>query len=597
MKRRRRIEEPSSRVGTGRSLTGSRWILSPLALTLIPLLISAEQQGNPHSRPDKNSKGRFQVRSDNTQKNNPHRNPSKNKNHKSLLLASSLASSSRGSNCSVRSTGGSRPKDDLQITYKFPADQETVLDDFDFDFTQPPSSKNKAIIADDPTKEEILSSFAADASVDTANSNTNNSNYIWNRLVQPWTITALVSGIFYAFVQAAAKSTSNQLQAKKKQPPKSRQFSWIKAGGETATTIDSITTKKATKPLSNKKAEKKPGRKTTAWSRLGSFKKTPNKKYSTAADSHPLALQSQAMIRSHGIANWIVSPEKLPWTLSALVSLVYLCALISRVSCDLGCATSNDNTARAALLCWKPLTHMTASLHEGFCVWGANPTTGVCASAAVNSHYFSFQVDLALAVITLVVGQAVHSNLVWVASIAILISVHGLLHLGISNGVLCAESAATAASDSWRHCLLACPGTQPTPTQPWQWVLYTLYNLGLVTLDVRMANFPMSLPLQYASILVVTAIFVAIGSFVGALWALPAVFVQSHVLVSVTGIFANQDKITPLMGWCFLIATIVGLVEFLACEPILLPHAYGHVAYDATLHIAMMASLIPRPRR
>lgn len=591
MKRQRRIQESSSRIATGRSLTGSRWISIHLVIALMPLLISAEQGSQ---RLHMNSKSRCQVRSEH-QQNNPHNlnnhNDNSLNNHKSLLIASSLASSSRGSNYSVRSTVGRRPTDDFQITYKFPADHEkTVLDDFDFDITQPPSARNKAI-ADAPIALESIPSTAA--AVDTANAN-NSSNSIWNRLVHPWPVTALVSGIFYALVQAAAQSTANHHRAKKQQ--KSRHFSWIKSGGETATTIDSPTTKKVTKPLYKKTEKKaKPGLKTKPKSRQGPFKKTPNKKYTAPADTHPLVLQSRAMIQSHGIARWIVSPEKLPWTLSALVSLVYLCALISRVSCDLDRATNNQDTVGAALLCWKPLTRMTASLHEGFCVWGANPTTGVCASAEANSHHFSFQVDMALAIVTLVVGQAVHSSLAWVASIATLIFVHGLLHLGISHGVLCADSAASAVS--LKHCLLACPGTQPTPTRPWQWALYTLYNLGLVTADVRMANFRLPLPLQYACILVLTAIFVAIGSFAGAHWALSAVFVQSHALVSVTGIFANQDKITPLMGWCFLVATIVGLVEFLACESLLLPRVYGHVAYDATLHIAMMASLIPRPRR
>jgi hypothetical protein len=561
MKRQRGIQESSSRTATVRWRTGSRWISCHLVLALTPLLIPAEQG---HERP--NSKSRFQGRSIRHIKYNPH-----NPNNKVTLIASSLAGSS---NYSVRSTAGSRPKDDFQITYKFPENHETVLDDFGFDITKPPSAKNK------PPADALkaLDSIPSPA-VDTGNSNNSS---IWNRFGRPWTITALVSGIFCALVQAAATSNHNF----EKQQQKRRPFSWIKAGGETATTVNSSASQKTTKPLS-KKTEKKPTSVRKPKPKNRPFKKPSTKKYTTPADHHPLSLQSHAMIQKHGIGKWLFSPEKLPWALSALVSLFYMLALISRVSCDV------DPTNPATVLCWKPLTDMTASLHEGFCVWGANPTTGVCTSADANSHRWSFQVDTVLAILTLVMGLAVHAN--WAAGIAVLIFVHGLLHLGISNGELCTDSV--TAAPSWKHCLLACPGTQPTPTQPWQWILYALYNLGLVTLDVSVANFRLPLSLKYSWTIVLTALFVGFGYSMGPQWALPAVFVQSHALVSFTGIFANQDKITPLMGWCFLLATIVGLVEFLACEPLLLPHAYGHVAYDATLHIAMMASLIPRPHR
>jgi len=91
----------------------------------------------------------------------------------------------------------------------------------------------------------------------------------------------------------------------------------------------------------------------------------------------------------------------------------------------------------------------------------------------------------------------------------------------------------------------------------------------------------------------ITSVFIALGVYFGNDWALPAVFVQSLVLVSFTGMFANRQMITPLMGWLFLAATMVGMTEFLACKPFLLQR-YGHVWYDIVLHMAMISSLIPR---
>ena len=306
-----------------------------------------------------------------------------------------------------------------------------------------------------------------------------------------------------------------------------------------------------------------------------------------------LVAQSERIIRERGMLSWLLfNKEKLPWTLSFLASFVYLLVFVSRVSCD------KPGSSMALLgggdiqekLCWGPLIEMTEGLHEGFCVWGSNPDTGLCASELSNSHQFSFYVDMGMAFMTFVVGHMVKpyaSN--WlVIGIAQIIGVHGILHFGISNGVECTR-------DDWMHCWMSCPGTTPSPAQPWQWVLYTFYNFGLVLMNFAMANFRLPKTTQGVLVVMVTALFVALGAFFGGAWALPAVFVQSHAMVSLTGIFANQEKITPLMGWLFLGSTLVGLTEFLACKPFLLQR-YGHVWYDAILHLAMISSLIPRSK-
>ncbi|CAB9501887.1 expressed unknown protein [Seminavis robusta] len=458
--------------------------------------------------------------------------------------------------------------------------KQPLVDDFGFDLSQPPSRKQilqqeQKEATEDAARQESKqleegksAAIATDATTGMA----------WN------TAKAIASGVgVCASVVASSSSNNNDNNNKLKNNSKSNSKSktsnknnknknkpkgigWTRANNNNNNKRQQSTTQRTLLPIKPR------------WPFQPHATK-PSRRWTTPADDHPLALQSEATIRNHGILQWLFGREKLPWTLSAIVALVYLVALTSRIGCDY----YHDHRHP---ICWAPLRDMTASLHDGFCVWGANPTTGACTSNIHNSHQYSFYVDTALAVLTLLVGHANRTGTSWMVGIALLIGLHGLLHLGISHGVVC--------EGSLEHCWLSCPGTADAMAAPWQWILYGLYNLGVVTMDVRMAHFRLPLVLQYVLIGVVTVAFCALGSFAGATWALPAVFVQSHALVSVTGVFANCDRITPFMGWWFLGATVVGLTEFLACEPVLLKVGYGHVAYDTVLHLAMMASLVPR---
>jgi hypothetical protein len=312
------------------------------------------------------------------------------------------------------------------------------------------------------------------------------------------------------------------------------------------------------------------------------------RRLSTPADNHPLAKASERIIRSQGTVTWLTCPEKLPWTLSSIASLLYLLAFISRVSCD------KEETCLVSKLCWKTLVQRTEGLHGGFCVWGSDLATGICADQWKNSHQFSFYIDTVLAVLTFVVGHYVKPRVsnVLVFGMALTIFLHGILHLSISIGVICNHDGIP------RHCWQVCPNEAPTPDgtiSRMEWAMYIGYNLGLVLMDFCMANFRLPVGIQAFLVALVTVVWVLLGTYFGAAYALPAVFVQSHVMVSLTGVFANSFMITPLVGWCFLAATLVGWTEFLACKPFLLQH-YGHVWYDAVLHIAMIASLIPRKK-
>ena len=300
----------------------------------------------------------------------------------------------------------------------------------------------------------------------------------------------------------------------------------------------------------------------------------------------------------HHIRTWwrrLTRPEKLPWTLASLLSILYLMAFVSRVSCD------KDDEFVQRRLCWKPLLHWTEGLHGGFCIWGSNTDTGVCPSEWKNSHQFSAYGDAALTLLAIVVGHAAQPRVskIHVVGVSLLIFLHGGLHWSISRGVIC--------HGVWKHCWPVChDGADAVEDEDFSHsygadvknmnlAMYAIYIFGVVLLDFSAANFSMPLRKQMMLICVITAAWVLLGVYLGAQWALPSVFVQSHVLAAFTGVFADSDMITSLVGWCFLAATMVGATEFLACKSFLLQH-YGHVWYDAVLHLSMIASMIP-PRK
>ena len=313
----------------------------------------------------------------------------------------------------------------------------------------------------------------------------------------------------------------------------------------------------------------------------------------TPADNHPLALASQQVIKEKGIVRWLLSPEKLPWTLCSIASLLYLVLFIGRVSCD-----NTSSSAIAQKLCQPSLKKYTEALQDGFCVWGFDETLEACPFRAENSHQFSFLVDMSMTALTFVVGHLLRpdyiaENNLWTlilmtSSTALMIFLHGILHYNISKGTVC--------HGILKHCVQICESgsSGSGTTTPAEWALYIIYNFGLVLMTFAMANFKLPLVEQSILVVLITVVWVFLGAQVGSNWSLPAVFVQSHVMVSLTGVFANRSKlITPLTGWCFLVATCVGLLEFMACKPFLLAR-YGHVWYDTALHVAMIASLVPR---
>jgi len=71
---------------------------------------------------------------------------------------------------------------------------------------------------------------------------------------------------------------------------------------------------------------------------------------------------------------------------------------------------------------------------------------------------------------------------------------------------------------------------------------------------------------------------------------LPALFCVSHPLACFTGLFTNSTSFHSGVAYCFILCTIVGILELSSCASILKPLG-GHFWYDITLHSAVLASL------
>lgn len=92
--------------------------------------------------------------------------------------------------------------------------------------------------------------------------------------------------------------------------------------------------------------------------------------------------------------------------------------------------------------------------------------------------------------------------------------------------------------------------------------------------------------------IVLTGFMVFLTMDTGLEWMLPALFSISHLLSSFAGVFAKSTLFSQTVGWCFLLATVLGILELTQCATFLKPIG-GHVWYDICLHTATILVLPP----
>jgi len=241
----------------------------------------------------------------------------------------------------------------------------------------------------------------------------------------------------------------------------------------------------------------------------------------------------------------------------------------------LSCASGIKRSKTEAWLC-----DATSGLREGVCTFGWNDALERCASQAWNSHAVAFAVDVALTLAALryaFVGKgradSRSSPRLLPAVVAALILCHGLLRLLFAKE-FCVLGGSVDAS-------AAC---------------YLLFVFSLVA-TIVFFFWPSSEPLFLARNAVVASLFTFLiyqTTLQAPHFSVPCLFASSHVLVSAAGLWApNRALISRQLGWAFLVATLVGLVEFLDCHTfaVNLRQLGGHVTYDLALHAALITQL------
>ena len=75
-------------------------------------------------------------------------------------------------------------------------------------------------------------------------------------------------------------------------------------------------------------------------------------------------------------------------------------------------------------------------------------------------------------------------------------------------------------------------------------------------------------------------------------WILPSLFSVSHPLSCVAALYSKSPLFTQAMGWTFLIASCMGILEMTQCDNVYRQFG-GHVLYDFWLHVTVLLCLPP----
>jgi hypothetical protein len=274
--------------------------------------------------------------------------------------------------------------------------------------------------------------------------------------------------------------------------------------------------------------------------------------------------------------------EMRPWYLCLAASIVYFGLFVVRgflVDCG-----EPDVTSPFDWICLA-----TADLHQGFCTfnWDETLSPPQCVSQTLNSHFFAFAVDAVLTVVALLIMWPVIKSIkslndllktLMPLSQVLLIVFHGLLHKYYSHND-------SSEGSEKVPCFIA----EGEPLALW---LYSLFVLLLVAVIMQSFWKTQTIALTIGLTIAIVATTLKSGDF-----SLPCLFASSHLLVSIGGVFGEiRTFTTPELGWAFLVATIVGLIEFLSCGSFLVKVG-GHFWYDLTLHIAMIVSIAGMSRQ
>ncbi len=239
---------------------------------------------------------------------------------------------------------------------------------------------------------------------------------------------------------------------------------------------------------------------------------------------------------------------KLPWAIASLLSLIYAIDFYNL-------ATTSDASHNLLL---------------GFCVW-VTPELPAGETSCENSHYnshkacFIADVILTFAVVVIyVLDQNETKKKLTYISFGFIILSHGLLHWALDAVVHC------YTPDTVDH-------------EPGGTVLFTIFSFILALIIIGEGFNGLTLPNLVLSAIFTLAVLVVKnmtkadrGGSQQTELILPALFVISHPLSCIVGLFTSNPAFNEKAGWLFAISTLVGIFELTQCEPILKPIG-GHV--------------------
>mmetsp|Transcript_5238 Transcript_5238/g.10666 ORF Transcript_5238/g.10666 Transcript_5238/m.10666 type:complete len:278 (-) Transcript_5238:1607-2440(-) len=257
------------------------------------------------------------------------------------------------------------------------------------------------------------------------------------------------------------------------------------------------------------------------------------------------------------------------WALSLVVSIIYLGLFlhISRSDNDIG----ND-------------------LLFGFCLSGVSSTpTKVygCHKDFRNSHMASYILDSIMGYAVYYLYRRIQKKTkgrlnpvvtIHFQSMAAVILVHGFLHLIMSEIVNCYID----------------PTSLPTWIKAIGLVIFAVFCflLCMVILGMSFARDGRGWTGVAVTSFALTATTLALTVDTGLEWILPCIFSISHPLACIAALFSKSPMFTQTMGWTFLLASSMGILELTQCST-LYRRLGGHVLYDFWLHVTVLLCLPP----
>jgi len=222
-----------------------------------------------------------------------------------------------------------------------------------------------------------------------------------------------------------------------------------------------------------------------------------------------------------------------------------------------------------------------STLLLGFCTWGwpRTPDQAIgCGGGPANSHMIAFGIDMLACVIIIWLYLKNHKQTgqetIYITFLFVTAS-HGMLHNCIYSVLDCYIDITEIPSTILGLC----------------YGVFAIFSCFMIAV-ILWLGFGLTKKVFAASVLFAAFTVSLCNPSSGKVWFLPALFCVVHPLASLTALFSDHLSFSKSVGWIFLLATFVGILELLTC-PRFFRDIGGHFWYDFFLHAAVIAALPP----